>query len=255
MADRAHHPRARQGHAGPGDELVGRDALAGSAAAGQDAPMHAPFAPFADLAATLLAAVPAVEGKADGAHDRAHLLRVWHNAVQIAAGEGGLDRVLAAAVLLHDCVAVEKASPLRAQASRLAAERAGEILAGLAWPAAEIDAVRHVIAAHSFSANIRPETLPARILQDADRLDAIGAVGVARCFYTAGRMGSALYDPADPRAGQRALDDRAFAIDHFRAKLLKLGDGFQTGTGAHLAAERTRRIAEFLSQFEEEIGA
>ena len=77
---------------------------------------------------------------------------------------------------------------------------------------------------------------------------------MARCFYTAGRMGSALYDPADPRAERRALDDRGFAVDHFRAKLLKLADGFQTPEGAALAADRTRRIAGFLADFEEEIG-
>ncbi len=208
------------------------------------------FAPFADLAARLL---PLIE-VGDGAHDLAHIGRVWANAMRIAASEGGADRVLAAAVLLHDGVAVEKSSPLRAEASRLAAARARAILADLGWQPAEIDAVAHAIEAHSFSAGIAPASLTARILQDADRLDAIGAVGVARCFYTAGRMGSALYDPADPQAAGRPLDDRAFATDHFRAKLLKLADGFQTPTGAALAAERTRRIAGFLVDFEEEIG-
>jgi uncharacterized protein len=206
------------------------------------------FAPFAALAATLL---PLTE-TGDGAHDLAHIARVWANAMRIAGAAA--DRVLAAAVLLHDCVAVEKSSPLRAQASRLAAARARDVLTDLGWPAGEIAAVAHAIEAHSFSAGIPPETAAARILQDADRLDAIGAVGVARCFYTAGRMGSALYDPADPRAEQRDLDDRAFAIDHFRIKLLHLAAGFQTAAGAALAAERTSRIAAFLADFEDEIG-
>lgn len=213
--------------------------------------MQTLFEPFVALAETLLVHMPV----ADGAHDIAHLARVWRNAARIAAAEGGMDRVLAAAVLLHDCVAVEKSSPLRAQASRLAAARAGEILAGLGWGAAEVAEVCHAIEAHSFSAGIPPRSRAARILQDADRLDAIGAIGVARCFYTAGRMGSALYDPADPLAAGRALDDRAFAIDHFRTKLLKLAEGFQTKAGAALAAERTARIAGFLATFEEEIGA
>lgn len=209
------------------------------------------FAPFHTLAARLL---PALDAGTDGSHDTGHLARVWANARTIQAEEGGDAELLAAAVLLHDCVHVEKSSPLRAQASRLAAERARGLLAGLGWEAARIEAAAHAIAAHSFSAGIAPETLEARILQDSDRLEALGAIGIARLFYTAGRMGSLFYDPADPRAEHRALDDRAFAIDHFRAKLLRLEGGFQTPTGRRLARERTRLVAEFLAAFEAEIG-
>lgn len=213
------------------------------------------FAPYEPLAAELLRHATPAGDAADGAHDLAHLQRVWANAFAIAASEGGDGLVLAASVLLHDCVAIEKASPLRAQASRLAADRAWEILAGLGWAADRIERVQHAVLAHSFSAGVAPETIEARVLQDADRLDAIGMIGVARCFYTAGRMGSALYDPADPRGERRPLDDRAFALDHFRAKLLRLQDGFQTTTGAAMAAARTAGIAAFIEQFEAEIGA
>jgi len=87
------------------------------------------------------------------------------------------------------------------QASRLAAEKAISLLTGLRWSTDRQQAVAHAIEAHSFSAGIEPRTLEARILQDADRLDALGFMGVARCFYTAGRMGSSLYDPADPGGG------------------------------------------------------
>ena len=210
----------------------------------------ADFAPHEALAADLLG--HATEGD-DGSHDLAHIHRVFRNALKIQAGEGGDPQTLAAAVLLHDCVAVEKSSPLRSQASRLAAEKASGILAGLGWPEETIAAVAHAILTHSFSANIRPETLEAKMLQDADRLDAIGMVGVARCFYIAGRMGSGLYHPGDPGAEHRPLDDRSYAIDHFPAKLLKLSDGFQTGTGAKLAKERHERLALFLSLFRDEI--
>jgi uncharacterized protein len=209
------------------------------------------FAPHDALADRLL---PLLDAGNDGSHDTAHLARVWANARTIQAEEGGDAELLAAAVLLHDCVHVEKSSPLRSQASRLAAARAREILAGLGWPAARIDQAAHAIEAHSFSAGIAPETLEARILQDADRLEALGAIGIARLFYTAGRMNSLLYDPADPRADHRPLDDRAFAIDHFRAKLLRLEGGFQTGAGRRMAGERTRLVAEFLAAFETEIG-
>jgi len=210
------------------------------------------FAPFGELAARLL---PLIDGGTDGSHDTSHLARVWANARIILAEEGGDAELLAAAVLLHDCVRIEKSSPLRPQASRLAAARAGDILGGLGWEAARVEAAAHAVAAHSFSAGIAPETVEARILQDADRLEAIGAIGIARCFYTAGRMGSLLYDVDDPRAERRALDDRNYAIDHFRAKLLTLEGGFTTAAGARLARERARVVADFLVAFEGEIGA
>lgn len=208
------------------------------------------FAPHEALARDLLP--HAVQGD-DGSHDLAHIHRVFRNAMRIHTGEGGDGRILAAAVLLHDCVAVEKSSPLRSQASRLAAEKASTVLAALGWPPTDVEAVAHAITAHSFTANIAPETLEAKILQDADRLDAIGMVGAARCFYTAGRMGSALYDPADPLAQARELDDRAFAIDHFAAKLFKLSDNFQTKAGSLLARERHDRLTTVLAQFIDEI--
>lgn len=214
------------------------------------ASIAAAFRPFEALAETLIP--HATEGD-DGSHDLAHILRVFKNAMRIHAKEGGDGRVLAAAVLLHDCVAVEKNSPLRSQASRLAAEKAAGILAGMGWSGEDIASVAHAVAAHSFSANIPPETLEAKILQDADRLDAIGMVGAARCFYIAGRMGSGLYDPADPLGRERPLDDKAFAIDHFEVKLFRLAEGFRTAAGRALAAERHVRLKQVLDLFIDEI--
>lgn len=208
------------------------------------------FAPHEALAADLL---PHAADTSDGSHDLAHILRVFRNAMRIHAAEGGDGDVLAAAVLLHDCVAVEKNSPLRSQASRLAAEKAAAILRHLGWPEVKVAAVAHAVLTHSFSANIEPESLEAKILQDADRLDAIGMVGAARCFYVGGRLNSELYDPADPRAEHRALDDRRYCIDHFPAKLFKLADGFKTTTGAELARERHARLEKFYDLFLEEI--
>ncbi len=212
--------------------------------------LAAAFAPHADLAAVLL---PHAFAADDGSHDASHLIRVWKNAARIHAEEGGAERVLAAAVLLHDCVSVEKNSPHRMQASRLAAEKATDILRNLDWSAEDIVSVAHAILTHSFSANIAPETIEAKILQDADRLDAIGMVGAARCFYIAGRMGSGLYDPLDPLAEDRELDDKAFAIDHFETKLFKLADGFQTAAGRRLALERQQRLRDVLAMMLDEI--
>jgi uncharacterized protein len=210
------------------------------------------FAPLAPLAAKLLP--HALEPSNDGAHDLAHLQRVWHNVRTLHEDEGGDLQVLLAAVLLHDCVAVEKNSPLRAHASRLAAEKAAAVLAAMHWPSEKIAAVAHAIEAHSFSANISPLTLEAKIVQDADRLDSLGMLGVARTFYIAGRMGSALYDPQDPQAKQRDYDDKRFCLDHFQTKLLHLADGFQTAAGQRLAQIRHQRLKGFMEQLLEEIG-
>ena len=212
----------------------------------------AAFAPLISLAAGLLP--HALEISDDGAHDLAHLQRVWHNVRTLHEAEGGDLEVLLAAVLLHDCVAVEKNSPLRSQASRLAAEKASSVLAELNWPSDKIASVAHAIEAHSFSANITPLTLEAKIVQDADRLDSLGMLGVARTFYVAGRMGAALYDPHDPQAKHRDYDDKRFCLDHFQTKLLHLADGFQTVAGQRLAQIRHERLKGFMEQLMEEIG-
>lgn len=211
----------------------------------------AAFAPFEALAEHLLP--HATDGTSDGSHDLSHLLRVWKNATAIHDEEGGDLEILAAATILHDCVAVEKNSPHRAQASRLAAEKASKLLADIGWQSSRVAATAHAIVAHSFSANIPPRTLEAKILQDADRLDAIGMVGAARCFYIAGRMGSGLYDPLDPMAIDRNLDDKSFAIDHFEVKLFKLTAGFNTVRGAQIAKVRQERLRRFLGEFLDEI--
>ncbi len=159
-----------------------------------------------------------------------------------------------AAVLLHDCVAVEKSSPLCSQASTLAAQKASRVLADMAWPNAKIAAVAHAIEAHSFSANITPISLEAKILQDADHLDALGMLGAARMFYVGGRLGRSLDDPLDPEANERAYDYQRFCLDHFQTKLLHLADCFQTTEDNVLAQIRHERLKGFLDQFKEEIG-
>jgi uncharacterized protein len=214
--------------------------------------LDAAFGEQAPLARELFAALG--DHGNDGSHDRSHILRVWHNAVAIAAKEPGCDRaVLAAAAILHDCVAVEKNAPERAYASRLAAARARTILAGLGWDSDKLDRTAHAIEAHSYSAAIPPESQDARVLQDADRLDAIGAIGVARCFYIAGRLGSGLYEPDDPAARRRGLDDQKYALDHFAVKLFKIAANFQTKAGQALADERTRTMRDFIAALTNEI--
>jgi uncharacterized protein len=216
--------------------------------------MTAPsFAPFQSLADLLIPHT--VAERLDGSHDVSHLHRVWTNVCAIRDTEGGDHQILLAATLLHDCVSVEKNSPFRSSASRLAAAKATELLAEMGWEEERTQAVAHAIESHSYSADITPTSLEAKILQDADRLDALGMVGVARLFYVSGRMGSHLYDPADPQAQQRDLDDKRFAVDHFTTKIFTLAQGFQTATGRHMAQVRHARAERFLMEFMEEIGA
>lgn len=198
--------------------------------------------PHPDLAQALL---PHAFDTRDGAHDEAHLLRVWRNVEKIIEEEGGDAEILVAATLLHDCIWIDKSSPERSMASRLAASKASKVLSSLFWREDRIDQVHHAIEAHSFSAGIPPISLEAKILQDADRLDAMGFIGVARCFYLAGMRKASIYDPSDPAAEHRKLDDMSYALDHFQTKLLGLGENLCTVTGRRMAAERTASLREY----------
>ena len=194
---------------------------------------------------------------ADSAHDLAHLDRVWANAQAISREFAPTEtdaQVLLAASYLHDLVNLPKDSPDRARASGLAATAAVPILRDLGMDADRIAATCHAIEAHSFSAGIPPRTPEARILRDADRLDALGAVGIARCFAVAGALDRPLYDPGDPFAAGRDPDDGLHTIDHFHVKLLRLARDMQTEAGRALAERRTARMIRFLEDLAEEIG-
>src|SRR5580700_184411 len=115
-------------------------------------------------------------GADDAAHDLAHVHRVVRNAVWLAQTEAAALEVVLPAAWLHDCVNVPKSSPERKQASRLAAAEAIRLLKAGGYPAVWHGGIAHAIEAHSFSAGIRPETAEAKIVQDADRLDALGSI-------------------------------------------------------------------------------
>ena len=194
-------------------------------------------------------------GSADGAHDLGHLRRVWANARAIAAAEGGADdEVLLAAAFFHDAVNLPKSAPDRAQASALSARAALAFLQTTDFPAEKLDPTAHAIEAHSFSAGIAPRTKEAMILQDADRLEALGAIGIARMFHVAGQMGAALFDPEDPMARRRALDDKRFSLDHLEVKLFPVAAAMQTATGRRMAEERAEWMASFRTRLLAEIG-
>ncbi len=192
----------------------------------------------------------------DPAHDLAHLDRVWNNAHQITQSEESANqRVLLGAAYLHDLANLPKDAANRAEASTLSANAAAPILRELGFSEVDIDAAAHAITAHSFSANTPPKTIEAKILRDADRLDALGAVGIARTFLVAGALGRPLYDPGDPFAVNRPLDDTKWSIEHWQTKLLHLPRNMVTTKGRELAEQRAGRMRAYLNQLSDEIGA
>jgi uncharacterized protein len=192
-------------------------------------------------------------GDQDGAHDANHLDRVWRNAEALLPDYPEADvLVVLAACYLHDLVNLPKNDPARSSASRRSALLARERLPALGFPPDKLDAVAHAIEAHSFSAGIAPQTLEARIVQDADRLDGLGAVGLARMFYIAGRMGSSLAHGSDPLAHDRQLDDQAYSLDHIPVKLARLPGMMQTAAGRRLGEQRLALLNDFRLAFAEE---
>ena len=189
----------------------------------------------------------------DTAHDISHFRRVWMTAQKILANQAVEPLVILTACYFHDIVSLPKNHPERGQSSRLAARKTREILHRdfPDFPPAHYDAVAHAIEAHSFSAGIAPQSLEAKIVQDADRLEALGAIGLARVFAVSGALGVPLFDAHDPFADARTPDDRAFALDHFQTKLLRLPDTMQTEMGRELA----RHNADFLIQFMAKLSA
>ena len=192
-------------------------------------------------------------GEADSSHGLDHIRRVVASAKRIAGAEGARLEIVVPAAWLHDCVTVEKNSPDRAKASNLAAERAKRYLEELEYPADLLGEISHCIEAHSFSADVTPESLEAKVVQDADRLDALGAIGIARSFMVGGRLGLPICSDVDPFCRERSPDDSRAALDHFFAKLLTLPETMQTAAGRQEAERRASFLRSFLEQLETEL--
>lgn len=191
----------------------------------------------------------------DAAHDQAHIQRVVNSAIRLAEIEQADLNIVVPAAWLHDCVVVAKDSPQRSQASRLAAETAVSYLQSIDYPNQYLDGIAHAIEAHSFSAGIATRTIEAQVVQDADRLDAIGAIGIARCFMVGNAMGTAIYNENDPFCAERPPDDRHYSVDHFYAKLFTLVGTMKTEAGHIEAKRRTQFMRDFLVQLGTEIRA
>lgn len=191
----------------------------------------------------------------DAAHDISHFRRVWMTAQKIMPHHHADPLVVMTACYFHDIVSLPKNHPERSQSSRLAARKTRDILQRdfPDFPPERYADVEHAIEAHSFSAGIAPQSPEAKIVQDADRLEALGAIGLARVFAVSGALGVALFDARDPFADSREVDDKAFALDHFQTKLLRLPETMQTDVGRELARHNTDFLIQFMAKLSAEL--
>ncbi|HEY4246851.1 MAG TPA: HD domain-containing protein [Lacunisphaera sp.] len=189
----------------------------------------------------------------DVAHDLGHVSRVVKNARRLAGTERARLDVVLPAAWLHDCVVVPKDSPRRKEASQEAATQAVHWLRDWGYAKELLPDIAHAIEAHSFSAAIQPRTIEAKVVQDADRLEAIGAVGLARCLMLSGAMGRPLFVENDPFCENRVADDHISAVDHFFTKLIKIEMRMQTESGRTEARQRTKFLQSFLDELRREI--
>ncbi|WP_375750382.1 HD domain-containing protein [Vibrio sp. HN007] len=193
------------------------------------------------------------EMQQDLAHDLNHVFRVVKTAKSLCEVEKAKLEVVLPAAYLHDCFSFPKNHPDRAKSSQYAADKAIEFLNSIQYPEKYYSEISHAIITHSFSANITPETLEAKIVQDADRLDALGAIGIARCLQVSTGFGASLYNADDPFCISRELDDKQYTIDHFYTKLFKLKDLMHTESAKKEAEKRTAYMKAFLEQLRMEI--
>ncbi|MBI4912777.1 MAG: HD domain-containing protein [Acidobacteria bacterium] len=190
----------------------------------------------------------------DGAHDLGHVLRVARLAGDIAVEEGADPDICLAGALLHDLVYFPKNHPDSSRSAALSAALVPEWCAPFPDLAARAAAIVHCVEAHSFSGGIEPRTLEAKVVQDADRLEALGAIGIARAFATGGHFGGGLWHPEDPWGEHRELDDKAWSLDHFPKKLLRLREAMHTASGRRRAEAREALVHRFLQDLRAELG-
>lgn len=176
-------------------------------------------------------------GTDSSGHDYHHTLRVHGLARTIGEAEGADMAIVELAALLHD-VDDHKLSPDTAENK----DRAVSFLRSQGLVEAQIRRTVHIIDQISFSRNtLPPDTLEGKCVQDADRLDAMGAIGVARTFAFGGSHGRAMHDPDGQDSGS--------SIAHFYDKLLLLKDRMNTNTGRELAQHRHEFLQAFLAEF------
>lgn len=189
----------------------------------------------------------------DPAHDYDHVMRVYKNAELLCKSESADQKLVLTAALLHDIVSFPKSDKRSAFSADKSAQKARSILKKYSLTNYEIDVVADAIKNHSFSKGKIPKSIEGKILQDADRLDALGSIGIARAFSVGGREKRKLYNSKDPFCTTRSPNDKRWTLDHFYKKLLKLEGHMNTKTGKKEAKRRARLMNKFLKELNREV--
>jgi len=197
--------------------------------------------------------VKTIMAKNDPAHDFEHVLRVYANAERICKKEKADKKLVLTAALLHDIISFPKSDKRSKTSSTKSAIKTKKILQKLPYSNDEIKIISYAIESHSFSKNKTPNTLEGKILQDADRLDALGAIGIARTFAVGGAENRSFYNSSDPFCLSRKPDDQEWTLDHFFKKLLILESKMNTKSGKIEAKRRTKIIKKFLNDLKKDI--
>lgn len=186
------------------------------------------------------------------AHDWFHVRRVEANADRLAAERPDADAELVRlAALLHDIGRPKEDRGEIEDHAEWGAEESERVLRDRGATDETADAVAHCVRAHRYANRIDPGTIEAKILSDADNLDALGAVGIARCFSYGGERGSPIHDPSLPPEDD-PTDAGRTQFNHVHKKLLGLRERMYTDVGRELATERTEFVREFARRFETE---
>ena len=187
------------------------------------------------------------------AHDWHHVQRVETTASRLLANNPRAnDFVIRAAVFLHDIGRQREDAGEISDHAEWGAQKANQILGEMDVSRHQRTAIVHAVRAHRYSRSPAPETIEAKILSDADNLDALGAVGIARCFTHGGKRGSPIHDPALP-PGADETSSGATQYNHFYKKLSDLPERMYTQTGRKIAANRWAYMEQFLERFDAEI--
>ncbi len=190
------------------------------------------------------------EGEGSG-HDYWHSLHVYQTAMKLAETEGGNTEIVALAALLHD---VDDYKLVGEEAEKC--QQAKEFLRSVSYPEEGIAEICDIIERVSFSSGLTEETLEGKIVQDADRLDGMGAMGIARAFAYGGAHGREIYNPEvearEDMTKEEYRKNKGSSVNHFYEKLLKLKDLMNTETAKKMAEERHQFMVEFLEEFMKE---
>ena len=197
--------------------------------------------------------VKRIYAKNDPAHDFEHIMRVYKNAEKICKTEKSNKKLVLISVLLHDIIKKSETDKRTKSSSSLSASKSIKILEKLQFSDNDISIVSEAIRNHSFTKNKISKSIEGRILQDADRLDAIGAIGIARVFSVSGAKNRQFYEPSDPFSKNRKMNDKKWALDHFFKKLLLLENVMNTKTGKIEAKKRTIVLKNYLDSLKKEI--